>query len=102
LIYNCVFAKSGLLSELHFEDRDPAVNEARFTAAQARKAELETAYGRALSFEPLVGNKGCRIGEYRPGAIEQTEAWDEYIEWFMDAQVRMRKAVAAIGGVSSF
>jgi hypothetical protein len=102
LVYNCAFTRSGLVSELYFEHPDPAVNEARFAAAQARTAELEAAYGTALSFEPLVGKKGCRISEHRPGEIEQTEAWDEYIEWFMDAQVRLRKAVAAIGGVASF
>jgi uncharacterized protein DUF4268 len=93
---------SGLLSELCFGDRDPAVNEERFAAAQARKAELEAAYGRALAFEPLGGRKGCRVGEYRSGAIEQTDEWGEYIEWFMDAQVRLREAIATIGGVASF
>jgi hypothetical protein len=101
LIYNCVFTRSGLVSELYFEDRDPAVNQARFAAAQARQAELEAAYRKALSFEPLMGKKACRIADRRLGAIEQTEEWDEYIEWFIDAQTRLRKAIAAIGGVPS-
>lgn len=102
LSYTCAFGRSGLLSELFFGDPDPAVNEARFTAAQARKADLEAAYGRALSFEPLTGRKGSRITERRLGTIKQTDAWDEYIAWFIDAQARLRTAVAAIGGVSSF
>jgi hypothetical protein len=96
--YTCIFTTTGLRSELNFQDRDPAANEARFAAAQPRKAELEAAYGAALTFEPLAGRKGRCITERRPGAIEQTEAWDEYIEWFIDAQTRLRKAIAAIGG----
>lgn len=102
LSYTCAFGRSGLLSELYFGDPDPQVNQARFAAAQARKDDLEAAYGRALSFEPLAGRKGCRIIERRPGTIEDKPAWEEYIDWFIDAQTRLRAAVAAIGGVSSF
>lgn len=101
LSYNCAFAKAGLSSELYFQHPDPDVNTTRFTAAQAKREQLEDTYGQPLQFEPLTGRKGCRIVDYQPGAIEQTEQWPQYIAWFIDTQTRLRQAVTAIGGVTA-
>ena len=96
--FNCTLGKSGLCSEIYFQDRDPAVNDARFAAAQEKRKEIEAAYGGRLSFEPLVGKKGCRIADYRPGDISQTDLWSEFLEWFVTSQTQLRKAIAAVGG----
>ena len=99
--YTCYFSKSGLCSEIVFADPDPAVNDARLAAAASKRDALEAAYGARLSFEPLHGKKSCRIADYHPGSVEQTEDWDSYITWFVDAQTRLRKAIATIGGLGA-
>jgi hypothetical protein len=99
--YGCSFSKSGLLSEIYLGDQDPDVNEARFTAALTRKAVLEAAFSGPLSFEPLPGKKACRIAVYEPGLIEESEMWDEYINWFIDTQKRLRVAVASVNGIGN-
>jgi predicted nucleotide-binding protein len=99
VIYNCSFGRKGLCSEIFFEDPDPSVNEARFTAASAKRDVLEKAYGMQLTFEPLIGRKGCRIADYRPGDIDQFDEWQIYIDWFYSTQSRLRNAVVAAGGL---
>ncbi|PWR13926.1 hypothetical protein DKT69_18990 [Micromonospora sicca] len=92
--YACTFGRSGLSSEIFFQHPDPAVNEARFNAARAK---LEPIFGDALSYEPLTGKKGCRIAEYRNGDIANSDQWADYVEWFIDAQTRLRTAIAQVG-----
>jgi hypothetical protein len=100
--YYCSFTKNGLLSELFFEAADPAVNDARFAAASRRQADLELKFGAPLSFEPLPLRKGCRIGTYMSGgAVDQKEMWDEYVDWFIDTQTRLRSAIDRVGGIAS-
>lgn len=102
--FNCSFGRSGLCSEVFFQDPDSSLNDARFAAAEASRQTIEATYGAALSFEPLAGKKGCRIAEYRPGNIGQVEQWNDYVEWFIAAQKRLRTAMAAVlgtGGGSS-
>ncbi|MDH6462761.1 hypothetical protein M2302_002942 [Micromonospora sp. A200] len=96
--YACTFGRAGLSSEIFFQHPDPAVNDTRFAAAQSK---IEPAYPAPLSFEPLTGRKGCRIAEYREGDIGNTDEWDDYVEWFIAAQLRLRQAVAAAGGLPS-
>jgi hypothetical protein len=99
--YTCSFTKSGLCSELYFQHPDPSVNETRF-AAQSRREQLEAAYGDTLTFDPLVGKKGCRIAAYRPGDITAQGQWGDYAEWFLAAQRRLREAAQAVGGLTAF
>ena len=77
----CSFGKRGLQSELYLQDKDPAVNIARFEALEARREQLDAAYGRLLLYEPLEHRKGCRIADLRPGSIEDIDQWDTYIGW---------------------
>ncbi|MEU6208053.1 DUF4268 domain-containing protein [Micromonospora musae] len=95
--FACTFGRLGLGSEIFFQDPDTAVNDQRFAAARAK---LEPSYP-ALSFEPLAARKGCRIAEYRTGEITDTDDWDEYVEWFIAAQLRLRQAVSDAGGLSA-
>jgi hypothetical protein len=101
IAYYCSFSKKGLLAELFFESGDRATNDARFTAAKQRQAELEAKFGSPLSFEPLAGRKGSRIGVYASGTLEQTDLWDAYVDWFIDAQSRLRAAIQAVGGLAT-
>jgi len=97
--YTAYFGRRGLVSEIYFGHSDPAVNTAKFEAMLAQREAIERAYGGTLSFEPLEGRKACRIADSRPGEIDQAEDWGEYLAWFVEAQRRLRGAVAAVGGV---
>ena len=51
--------------------------------------------------KPLHGRKSCRIADYHPGSVEQTEDWDSYITWLVDAQTRLQKVIVTIGGLGA-
>lgn len=98
IVFGCSFGRSGLCSEIYFQDPDPAVNDARFAAAEGRRHEIETTYGGPLQFEPLVDRKGCRVADYRDGQIGLTEQWSDYTEWLIARQTRLRTAMAGLIG----
>ncbi|GIG93368.1 DUF4268 domain-containing protein [Plantactinospora endophytica] len=101
--FSCSFGRSGLCSEIYFQDPDAGINDTRFGAAEAHRQAIEDTYGASLSFEPLVGRKGCRIAEYRPGDIRRAEHWVDYVEWFIAAQKRLRTAMSPVlGGRGQF
>lgn len=99
-IFSLGFMRRGLISELYFEDPDPSVNAGRFEALRAQRDVIEQAYGAPLEWDAMDGRKATRICEYLPGAsIERVEDWDEYLDWFLDRQSRLRRAISAIGGI---
>lgn len=95
------FGKKGLCSELYFGDADAELNAERFQRAVAMRDQVEAAFGGTLSWEPLPERKGARIAAYSPGEIGHEESWPGYLEWFVDTQVRLRSALASIGGVTA-
>ncbi|MEV5632055.1 DUF4268 domain-containing protein [Micromonospora tulbaghiae] len=65
-----------------------------------RKAEIVGAFGGELIFDDLPNNKGCRIEARLIGPkIGDQRNWPEVIDWMIDSQERLRRAVAAVGGV---
>ena len=96
------FTKRGLSSELVFESPDAEINLARFTSLMAQRATVEQVYGGALDWQELPGRKATRVADYLPDAdVASEEHWDQYLDWLLDRQTRLRNAIAAIGGVSS-
>ena len=69
---------------------------ARFEALASQKETLDATYGRPLNWEPLPGKRACRIAEYRDGLITRLGEHDAYMNFFLDAGERMRKALAAV------
>ncbi|MGW5154434.1 DUF4268 domain-containing protein [Nonomuraea wenchangensis] len=92
------FSRQGLRSELYLGG-EATVNERALAALIALKASLETSYGGPLTYEPLPDRIACRIADYSPGNIEQTSDWDAYLDWFLDSQARLRKALDDVGGL---
>ena len=61
---------------------------------------MEDAYGGTLEFQDMPNRKGTRIADYRANAaIADEQAWDDQLQWLLDRQVRLRRALAAPGGV---
>jgi len=90
-----------LRSEIYFGTADPEVNEARFQAFQMHKAELEENLGYSLGFEELPQRKSCRVASYKAGTIVEEDQWDEYIDYFISSQEKLRGAIEALGGLTS-
>jgi hypothetical protein len=98
--YSSGFMRRGLVSELYFDDPDASVNTSRFNALRAVAEMVESNYGGPLEWDPMDGRKAARICEYLPAAqIDDGHRWDEYLDWLIDRQTRLRHAIAAVGGV---
>jgi hypothetical protein len=59
---------------------------------------FETAYGRSLEWEGSLGGRAHGVSDCRDNCNAADESrHTDYIEWFIDAGVRMRRALAAVG-----
>lgn len=86
-----------LRHELYIDVGDPEQNRHILGHYQALRYELEQIYGRSLEFEPLPGRRACRIADYQDGGdVSVIERHSEYVDWFLDAGVRLRKALVDI------
>lgn len=99
--YGMSFSRDSLRSELYLHNREQIEPSMSFERFLERREALETSYGRSLKFEALEGRKASRIADYRLGSIEDTDAWPEFIDWFIDAQRRLRAAVETVGKASA-
>jgi hypothetical protein len=94
------FAMFGGRSELYFQDPDPDVNRARWSVLNRKKAEIAKAFGGELIFDDLPNNKGCRIEARLNGPkVADRAQWPTVINWMIDTQERLRKAVHTVGGI---
>lgn len=91
------FAAGGRLRHEFYIDRATQDEcKALFDSACEQKEAFEAVYGRDLSWERLDSKKASRVADYREGKVEETQDHEEYIDWFLDAGDRMRKAVASV------
>lgn len=87
-----------LRHELYIDNGNAESNAATLASLEERRGQLEHQYGRPLTFEPLLGRRACRVAEYRADAdILALDRHDEYLDWFIDAGVRLRRALVAAG-----
>jgi len=88
---------SRLRHELYIDTGDADANTAALAHFRAHRAAMEAAYGQELQFEELVGKRACKIADYRADAeVADTDRHDEYIDWLVDAGVRLRAALATV------
>jgi transcriptional regulator with XRE-family HTH domain len=99
------FARNRLLRhELYINRGSRDANLELLHELSASKQKMEAAYGRPLEFEdPGRERRAVRIAEYREGHISRSEEYGDYIEWFIDAGLRLRRAVDVYltGGAAS-
>lgn len=81
-------------SELYFDNDDLGIYE----ELKARRDALTTAVGAELSWEDLPTRTASRIALYRHGSIELEEEYPAYVNWFIDSQERLRRAVEDVLG----
>jgi hypothetical protein len=93
--YSLVFPAGGRLRhELYIDSGDASRNIQIFLALRQQQAAIEQAYGRPLEWEELPSRQACRVGDYTDGDVTQTERHEAFIDWFLDAGERFRRAMA--------
>lgn len=92
------FGRGGTLRhEFYIDTEDAVENYAVFEDFLARRDEIEAKYGRQLDFQRLPNKRGCRIADHQIGEVRDEEHWNEYIRWFLDAGLRLRRALKGAG-----
>ncbi len=96
LTYVVVFTSDNRVRvALSIDTSDHDANARVFEALQRQQHEVERALGEPLSWEPLEGQRGCRIALYQPGTIDDPqERLDQLHDWAVD---RIQKLRAALG-----
>jgi Domain of unknown function (DUF4268) len=74
-------------------------NLAVFQALRDVRETLVREYGRQLEFEERPGQKACRVADYTEGDVTRIDEHEQYLDWFMDAGDRLRRALAAVGSI---
>jgi hypothetical protein len=98
---NPVFGFKGKVrQELYIDRATPEQCRAVFDVLYARRQEFEAAYGRPVEWDPMEGRKACRISESSEGDVQNEIEHEKYIEFFIGAIERFRKAISAIDGTS--
>jgi transcriptional regulator with XRE-family HTH domain len=89
------FARNRLLRhELYINRGSRDANLELLRQLNASRRRIETTYGRSLEFEdPGRERRAVRIAEYREGHISRTDEYGDYIEWFIDAGLRLRRSI---------
>ena len=62
----------------------------------SKVVEIESAYGRELTWEELPERRASRIADYSSGDVLDVEGHDRFIDWFFDAGARLRDAVDTV------
>ncbi|MEN8237672.1 MAG: DUF4268 domain-containing protein [Actinomycetota bacterium] len=96
------FARNRLLRhEMYINRGSREANIELLAELRDKRSVLENAYGASIEFEdPGRERRAVRIAEYRGGHISHADEYDEYVEWFIDRGVRMRRALDAyVAGV---
>jgi hypothetical protein len=86
-----------LRHELYIDSGDAAQNAELFESLVNQREQIELAYGRSLAWEELPSRRACRVADYKDDCnVSEEERHGEFVEWFLDAGTRLRRALAGI------
>jgi hypothetical protein len=92
--YGLSFVAGGRLrSDFYVDLGAPEASAAQFDALQAQQDMVESLYGAPLSWERLPDRSAYRVADYSEGDITQVEDYAFFIDWMIDAQERLRRAI---------
>jgi hypothetical protein len=96
LTYNYVIGQQEGRVELYINRKEAMVNKRLFDELYVHKAEIEQAFGEALSWERLDTRKACRIAYYiTSGGYRDDEAnWQAIQIAMINAMIRLEKALS--------
>jgi hypothetical protein len=95
--YGLSFAAGGRLrSEFYVDLGSPESSAAQFDVLELQQDLVESMYGAPLSWEQLPDRSAFRVADYSQGDITQVAEYPFYIDWMIDAQERLRRAVNSV------
>jgi hypothetical protein len=95
--YGLAFAAGGRLrSDLYIDAGSVEASTGVFEMLQSQAGFMEELYGAELSWERLPDRNAYRIADYSEGDVTTVEDHDFYIDWMVDAQERLRRAVDGV------
>jgi hypothetical protein len=102
VVLSMAFRRDALVAQIYLDDPDAHLNQARFEALHARRAQFEAALGAVPEWDRMDGRKAARIvvaaPQFRDVADEGN--WLQMIDWLMDQQLRLRVAFDSAGGTA--
>jgi Domain of unknown function (DUF4268) len=95
--YGLSFAAGGRLrSEFYIDLGSPETSAAQFEAVQRQQPLIESLYGGPLSWERLPDRGAYRVADYSEGDVTKVEDYAFYIDWMIDSQERLRRAIGDV------
>lgn len=92
--YAMSFAQGGRLRhELYIDLGTAEATAVRYQRLYADRDTIEGRYGRPLTWEPLPDRRASRVADYVDGDVMNTDRHEAYIDWFIDAGDRLRRAI---------
>lgn len=92
--YAMSFAQGGRLRHELYMDLGTAEATAElFERLHGDRDAIDQRYGRPLSWEPLPGKRASRVADYTEGEVMNAADHERYIDWFIDAGDRLRRAL---------
>jgi hypothetical protein len=86
-----------LRHELYIDTGDGDRNAQIFGSLRDREKQFEAEYGSSISWEELPDRRACRIADYWDGcSVTETDRHDDFINWFLDAGTRLRRALGSV------
>lgn len=91
--YSASFARGGRLrAEVYLGSSDGDWNWEVFERLRGDAEAIEHEFGEKLEWEELEGKISCRVACYRAGTIDDPQdALDEYLVWFVERLMRLKK-----------
>lgn len=102
VVYESAFIQQGLKVLLSFVSPDAAVNISRFQALKAAQHQFERELGEPALWDDKPGKKSAAVylqSEF--GDVTDVEQWPAMLDWLLERNVRFRRAIEAVGGVTS-
>lgn len=91
--YNLIFGKNEIRVEFSMQHREPERNSFVFERLQAKKSEIEAAFGDTLAWLPLPNKKACRIQYAKAVDGYNKDHWPEMVAWLVEHMIKLEKAL---------
>lgn len=95
------FRGDGLVMQIYFESPNADLNMTRFENLRAKRDLFEATWGARPIWDEMPNRKAARVvvvsDEYKD--VADRGQWPNMTDWLIDQQIRVRKAVSAVGGL---
>ena len=91
------FARNHLIRhEMYINRGSRTANLELLEELKEKQGIIEASYGHGLVFEdPGQERRAVRLAEYREGHWSRSGEFEDYVNWFIDCGIRMRRAIDA-------